>query len=185
MKTPTAILAEDEKVLREELRAKLAKLWPELRIVGEAADGVEALRLLAEHAPDVMFLDVEMPRLTGLDVARQAQGRCHVVFVTAYDAHAVAAFEQGAVDYVLKPIDPERFAHHFASASSSANSAPLREASSSDRPHAEAQSSQSRAGAVPIIEVSGRTYPVETRYRPFALDEADVVTRVLERACEV
>ena len=110
MKTPTAILAEDETVLRGELRAKLAKLWPELSVVGEAADGVEALRLLAERAPDVVFLDVEMPRLTGLDVARQAQGRCHVVFVTAYDSHAVAAFEQGAIDYVLKPIDLSRLA---------------------------------------------------------------------------
>ena len=110
MKTPTAILAEDETVLRDELRAKLAKLWPELSVVGEAADGVEALRLLAERAPDVVFLDVEMPRLTGLDVARQAQGRCHVVFVTAYDSHAVAAFEQGAIDYVLKPIDLSRLA---------------------------------------------------------------------------
>lgn len=106
----TAVLAEDEAVLRDDLRAKLAELWPGLRIAGEAANGVEALQLLERHAPDVLFLDVEMPRLSGLEVARLAQDRCHVVFVTAYDAHAVAAFEQGAVDYVLKPFDVVRLA---------------------------------------------------------------------------
>ena len=110
MRNPTALLAEDETVLREELRAKLKSVWPELRIVGEAGNGLDALRLLDAHAPDVMFVDVEMPGLNGLEVARQAQGRCHVVFVTAYDAHAVAAFEQGAIDYVLKPFDVARLA---------------------------------------------------------------------------
>jgi DNA-binding LytR/AlgR family response regulator len=110
MHVPTALLAEDEKVLREELCAHLRRLWPELRIVAQAANGIEALRLFNEHAPDVLFVDIEMPGLTGLEVARQVQGRCHVVFVTAYDAHAVAAFEQGAVDYVLKPFDPARLA---------------------------------------------------------------------------
>lgn len=110
MRNPTAVLAEDETVLRDELRAKLSQAWPELRIVGEAGDGIEALQLLSEHSPDVLFVDVEMPRLSGLEVARQAQGRCHVVFVTAYDSHAVAAFEQGAVDYVLKPFDLPRLA---------------------------------------------------------------------------
>lgn len=110
LRSPSALLAEDERVLRTALRAQLERLWPELRIVAEAADGVEALRLLGEHSPDVLFLDIEMPGVSGLEVARQAQGRCHVVFVTAYDAHAVAAFEQGAVDYVLKPFDTERLA---------------------------------------------------------------------------
>jgi DNA-binding LytR/AlgR family response regulator len=79
-----------------------------LQIVGEAADGVQALRLLDEQQPDVLFLDIQMPGATGLEVARQANGRCHVVFVTAYDQHAVAAFDQGAVDYVLKPISAAR-----------------------------------------------------------------------------
>lgn len=110
MRRPSALLAEDETVLRAELRAHLGRLWPELDIVGEAADGIEALRLLGELDPDVLFLDIEMPGVSGLEVARRAQGRCHVVFVTAYDAHAVAAFEQGAVDYVLKPFDPARLA---------------------------------------------------------------------------
>ena len=108
MTQPTALIAEDEAVLRDELRAHLAALWPELRIVGEAGSGFEALQLLDRLAPDVVFLDIEMPGLTGLEVARQA--RCHVVFVTAYNAHAVAAFEQGAVDYVLKPYSLERLA---------------------------------------------------------------------------
>ncbi len=102
MKEPTAVLAEDEEVLRGELRARLATLWPELRVVAEAADGVEATRAFAAHAPDVLILDIQMPGMTGLEVARLASAKCHVVFVTAYDKYAVAAFEQGAVDYVLK-----------------------------------------------------------------------------------
>lgn len=107
---PTALIAEDEAVLRDELHSHLAALWPELNIVAQADNGIEALRLLERHAPDVLFLDIQMPGLTGLEVARQAEGRSHVVFVTAYDAHAVAAFEQGAVDYVLKPYDAARIA---------------------------------------------------------------------------
>jgi DNA-binding LytR/AlgR family response regulator len=110
MGNPTALLVEDEAVLRAELRAQLQRLWPELRIVAEAAHGIEALRLLDEYDPDVLFLDIQVPGISGLEIARRVQGRCHVVFVTAYDAHAVAAFEQGAIDYVLKPIEPERLA---------------------------------------------------------------------------
>jgi DNA-binding LytR/AlgR family response regulator len=108
MRPPTAILAEDEIVLRDELRQHLKDLWPALRIVGEASTGVEALDLIERHLPDVLFLDIEMPLMTGLDVAQQAQGRCHIAFVTAYDTHAVAAFETGAVDYVLKPLERNR-----------------------------------------------------------------------------
>jgi DNA-binding LytR/AlgR family response regulator len=108
MSPTTAIIAEDEATLRGQLVEQLGQLWPELSIVGEAADGVQALRLLDEHRPDVMFLDIQMPGATGLEVARQASGRCHVVFVTAYDQHAVAAFDQGAVDYVLKPVSAAR-----------------------------------------------------------------------------
>lgn len=108
MRSPTAILAEDETVLRDELRAHLKDLWPELKVIGEAATGVEALDLIERETPDVLFLDIEMPRMTGLDVAQQTRGRCHIAFVTAYDAHAVAAFETGAVDYVLKPLERTR-----------------------------------------------------------------------------
>jgi DNA-binding LytR/AlgR family response regulator len=108
MRSPTAILAEDETVLRDELRQHLRDLWPELKIIGEASTGVEALDLIERETPDVLFLDIEMPRMSGLDVAQQTRGRCHIAFVTAYDAHAVAAFETGAVDYVLKPLERAR-----------------------------------------------------------------------------
>ena len=108
MKRPTALVAEDEATLRQQLVEQLAQLWPELQIVGEAENGVQALRLLDEHSPAVVFLDIEMPGATGLEVARQASGRSHVVFVTAYDQHAVAAFDQGAIDYVLKPVSAAR-----------------------------------------------------------------------------
>jgi DNA-binding LytR/AlgR family response regulator len=114
MSAPTAVLAEDEEVLRGELRARLTELWPELEIVAEAADGVEATRAFATHAPDVLILDIQMPGMTGLEVARLASGKCHVVFVTAYDKYAVAAFEQGAVDYVLKPFSTARLAETVA-----------------------------------------------------------------------
>jgi len=109
MATPTAILAEDETVLREELRQHLRELWPALRIVGEAANGVQALDLIERHSPDILFLDIEMPLMSGLDVAQQAHERCHIAFVTAYDTYAVEAFELSAVDYLLKPFDQERF----------------------------------------------------------------------------
>lgn len=105
---PTAVVAEDEATLRQHLIEQLAGLWPELLIVGEAENGVQALRLLDELKPTVVFLDIEMPGATGLEVARQASGRSHVVFVTAYDQHAVAAFDHGAVDYVLKPLNAAR-----------------------------------------------------------------------------
>ncbi len=104
----TAIVAEDEPTLRQQLVEQLGQLWPELTIVAEAGDGIAALRLMGEHRPDILFLDIQMPGATGLEVARQVNGRSRVVFVTAYDEHAVAAFEQGAIDYVLKPISAAR-----------------------------------------------------------------------------
>lgn len=109
-RSPTALLVEDESVLRRELRESLAQLWPELELIGEAGTGIEVVRLLERRTPDVLFLDIQMPGMSGLDVARHVQGRCHVVFVTAYDAYAVAAFEAGAVDYVLKPVQAARLA---------------------------------------------------------------------------
>jgi len=108
MSQPTAIIAEDEELLRGELREMLATQWPELSVVAEAADGQAAMRAVDECAPAILFLDIEMPGISGLEVARRASGRCHVVFVTAYDKYAVAAFEQGAVDYVMKPFSAAR-----------------------------------------------------------------------------
>ena len=109
MSSTRAVVAEDEANLREELRETLEAEWPGLDIV-EAADGEQALKALDSHAPQVMFLDIQMPGLTGLEVARHASGRCHVVFVTAYDRYAVSAFDQGAVDYVMKPLSAPRIA---------------------------------------------------------------------------
>jgi len=107
---PRAIIAEDEPLLREELAELLGSLWPELDVVAQTGDGIATLREVEAHAPDVLFLDIQMPGLTGLEVARQLSGRCHIVFVTAYDQHTLAAFEQGAADYVLKPADAARLA---------------------------------------------------------------------------
>ena len=107
---PTALIAEDEPLLREEIGEALSRLWPELTIVGQAGDGIAALRMLAQHQPSVVFLDIQMPGLSGLDVAKHAAGRSHIVFVTAYDQYAIAAFDQGAVDYVMKPISLGRLA---------------------------------------------------------------------------
>lgn len=110
MPSPRALIADDERLMRDQLRGRLAAAWPELQIVAEARSGSEALALFEAERPELAFLDIRMPAPNGLEVARQIAGRCHVVFVTAYDAHAVEAFERGAVDYLLKPIDPDRLA---------------------------------------------------------------------------
>jgi DNA-binding LytR/AlgR family response regulator len=108
MTKPTAILAEDEAPLRAELRVLLNELWPDLHIVADCVDGGQAMEALRCHQPDVAFLDIRMPIADGLQVARNASSKTHVVFITAYDDFAVRAFEQGAVDYLLKPIDRAR-----------------------------------------------------------------------------
>ncbi|MEO6745915.1 MAG: response regulator, partial [Caldimonas sp.] len=100
---PTAILAEDEPLLADELADLLKVLWPQLRIVARAADGVAALNAIESFRPDVALLDIHMPLLNGIEVARRIAGRCHVAFITSYDQHALEAFEAGAIDYVLKP----------------------------------------------------------------------------------
>ena len=107
---PTALIAEDEPLLADELADLLKSLWPQLTIVGRAADGVAALSGIDEHQPDIAFLDIHMPLLTGIEVARQVAGRCHVAFITSYDEHALEAFEAGAMDYVLKPPTAARLA---------------------------------------------------------------------------
>jgi DNA-binding LytR/AlgR family response regulator len=107
---PTAIVAEDEPILRTQLEGKLARLWPELEIIASVEDGAAALEALEDRAPDFMFLDIQMPEMTGVEVARHVAGRSHIVFVTAYDQYAIQAFETGAVDYILKPATDERLA---------------------------------------------------------------------------
>ncbi len=108
-----AIVAEDETLLRQSLLGQLAEVWPALEIVAECEDGASALESIAELQPDVVFLDIRMPGLTGIEVARamaETSPRSQVVFVTAYDQYAIDAFEQGAIDYLLKPISRERLA---------------------------------------------------------------------------
>ena len=104
----TAIIADDERLMREQLRTRLAEVWPELQIVAEARNGEEAVNAVSEHRPDLAFLDIRMPGMTGIEAARAIGDACHVVFITAYNEYAVDAFEHGAVDYVLKPAERER-----------------------------------------------------------------------------
>lgn len=110
------VIADDERLMRDQLRARLAEVWPELQVVAEAKNGAEAVELVNLHHPELVFLDIRMPGLTGVDAARQiAQlpttdewDGCEIVFITAYDEYAVQAFEQGVADYVLKPAERER-----------------------------------------------------------------------------
>jgi len=110
----TAVLADDERLMRDQLRARLTEVWPELVFVGEAKNGTEAVAMVSEHEPDFAFLDIRMPGMTGIEAAREILARednqTQIVFITAYDQYAVEAFEQGAIDYVLKPADRERLA---------------------------------------------------------------------------
>jgi DNA-binding LytR/AlgR family response regulator len=103
-----ALIAEDETHLADDLVRRLTRLWPELDIVGVVQDGLAARQALIELAPDIAFLDIRMPGLSGLDAAKSAPPACRVVFVTAHDEHAVAAFEQAAADYLLKPVSDAR-----------------------------------------------------------------------------
>lgn len=107
---PTAIVADDEPLLRERLVRLLGELWPELDVLGEARNGREAVELAAQCAPAVVFLDIRMPGLNGVEAARAIGRKALVVFVTAYDEYAVQAFEQGAIDYLIKPFEPQRLA---------------------------------------------------------------------------
>ena len=106
----TAVVADDEPWLRADLREQLADCWPELDVVAEAADGAEAVQAVRRLACDVVFLDVQMPRMTGLEAAARLKGEVEIVFLTAYDQHAVPAFAHRAADYLLKPLEPARLA---------------------------------------------------------------------------
>jgi DNA-binding LytR/AlgR family response regulator len=115
-----ALIADDERLMREQLRARLAEVWPELEIVAEAKNGLEAVQLTEQHHPDLVFLDIRMPGMTGVEAARaiaqlptddddeDGWPGCEIVFITAYDQYAIEAFEQGVVDYVLKPAERDR-----------------------------------------------------------------------------
>ena len=105
---PTALIADDEPLLADQLQRKLARLWPELEVCAIASNGRAAVDAAADHRPDVCFLDIRMPVLNGIEAARLIGGESRVVFVTAYDEYAVDAFERGAVDYLLKPVSEDR-----------------------------------------------------------------------------
>jgi len=108
MSDPTAIVAEDEGPQRKELIRMLGELWPELKIAARCETGAEALEAMRRLTPHVAFLDIQMPEVTGIEVARAATGRTNIVFVTAFDQFAVQAFEDGAIDYLLKPVREDR-----------------------------------------------------------------------------
>ena len=146
-----ALIADDERLMREQLRTRLHEVWPELNIVAEAKNGIEAVALTEQHRPDIVFLDIRMPGLTGVEAARQiaqlptfddADGwpGCEIVFITAYDQYAVEAFEQGVVDYVLKPAERERLAvtvgriRQRMAARNAASAAPGANAATTDAP---------------------------------------------------
>ena len=107
---PTAVVADDERLMREQIVDRLQEAWPELQIVGEAGNGSEAVAMAQSLEPDIVFLDINMPEMDGIKAARALAGRAHVVFVTAYDQYAISAFDHGAIDYLLKPVEPERVA---------------------------------------------------------------------------
>ena len=106
----TALIADDEPLLRDELAALLARAWPELAIVAQARNGREAVELFEAHRPGICFLDVHMPGMSGIEAAQKICGRAHLVFVTAFEQYALQAFEQGAHDYLVKPVDARRLA---------------------------------------------------------------------------
>ena len=107
---PTAVIADDERLMREQIIARLKEAWPELSIVGEASNGREAVAIVQSLEPDIVFLDISMPGMDGIQAAQALAGQAHVVFVTAHDQYAVSAFEHGAIDYLLKPAEPDRVA---------------------------------------------------------------------------
>lgn len=106
--TVTALIADDEAPMREQLKTRLKQVWPELEIVAEAGNGIAAIEQAEIHKPDIIFLDIRMPGKSGIEAARQLSQQAQVVFVTAYDEYAIEAFKQGAMDYLLKPVDAER-----------------------------------------------------------------------------
>lgn len=107
---PTAVIADDERLMRDQIIARLKESWPELVIVGEASNGRGAVAMVQSLEPDIVFLDISMPEMDGIEAAQALAGRVHVVFVTAHDEYAISAFEHGAIDYLLKPAEPERVA---------------------------------------------------------------------------
>lgn len=151
---PTAVIADDEPLLRAQLRATLGALWPQLTILGEAGHGEEAVAMVAQHRPRFVFLDIEMPGMNGLQAAAQIKGLAHLVFITAYNEYAVDAFERGAIDYVLKPASEARLAETVAR---------LRERVSQPAPRAP-DPAQLTAALAQVAAALGKTVPRRLRW---------------------
>ena len=107
---PSAVVVDDERLMREQIVGRLKDAWPELQIVGEAGNGREAITMVHSLEPDIVFLDINMPEMDGIKAAQALSGKAHLVFVTAYDQYAIDAFNHGAIDYLLKPVEAERVA---------------------------------------------------------------------------
>ncbi|HVQ24135.1 MAG TPA: LytTR family DNA-binding domain-containing protein [Planctomycetota bacterium] len=170
---PTALIADDEPLLREALSRQLAQAWPELEIVAEARNGREAIKLFEQKQPDVCFLDVHMPGLSGVEAAKFIGRRAHLVFVTAYDRYAVQAFAQGVLDYLVKPVELARLGETVArlkerlaaSQPASNTEALLRELST--------QLAQIQAGASAAQPLRWIRAQVGSTLRMIAVDEID------------
>ena len=192
--TATAVIAEDEPLLAAELQEALAALWPSLRIAAVVGDGAKALQAIEQESPDVVFLDIEMPRLSGLDVARQISGKAHVVFVTAYQQHAIEAFDAGAVDYVLKPIQMARLAASLKRVRDRLGAAPvtvdavlrrLAEQKQEERRHLQWVSA-SRGSGVRMIMVDDICYfKADSKYTLVVEESGDsVIRKSIRELCE-
>jgi DNA-binding LytR/AlgR family response regulator len=154
---PTALVADDEPLLRERLVAHLARLWPELVVVAQARNGREAIELFDEHHPDVAFLDVRMPGLGGIEAARAIGERAAIVFVTAFEEYAVQAFERGAIDYLVKPFDDERLAQTVARLRARLAAASLADGTSSAAALMAGEAATGAAGAAGAAGGAGTT----------------------------
>ena len=186
MNAATALIAEDEPLMRERLKEKLAEVWPELVIVAEVGDGDAALAAFDAHAPQIAFLDIRMPGRSGLDVAALIGSECHVVFITAYDRHALQAFDAGAVDYLLKPVEAERLAQTVARVKSKLASAPtdLSQIVAALRAHATPASARLRwikaavGKQVKLIPVDDVVYfQSDTKYTRVVLAQSEALIR--------
>ena len=178
---PRALLADDEPHLARALAAQLAELWPELRILHLARHGLEAAQRIAELQPDIAFLDIQMPGLTGLQVAQGIEGETQVVFVTAYDDYAVPAFEHEAVDYLLKPVKAARLADALRKVGrSSPPAGAIVAAAEAIQPGGRRQLRSSERGKVLLVPVADILYfkaelkyvTARTREREFLLEES-------------
>ena len=169
---PTALIADDEPLLREALARQLAQAWPQLEIVAQARNGREAVKLFEARHPAVCFLDVHMPGLSGMDAARHIGRRAHLVFVTAYDHYAVQAFAQGALDYLVKPVEPARLADTVARLQQRLQSAHPARTTEALLEQLAAQLAQLQAGAAatPLRWIRA---PVGQTLRMIAVDEID------------